>query len=706
MIFISILILIVAFALPNISKEITPIFFIRITTLTLLCAGALAFNAFYIQSIGSGIGIYSGLFQVTVLSQYIDIFILIVGGLILISWKNNKIVIDSYESSQGKEYSLIILFSLLGSLLLVSSVDLISMYLSLELQSFGLYILSTLYKELYKATSAGLKYFLLGGLSSCIILLGSGLIYTYTGLTNLESIYSLVSVSLSNNYNFTELTNISQSLGQEELSSLFSHISKYLSSEDLLIWENGFNIGLILIFVGFLFKIAAAPLHNWAPALRSGKTLLWVKLSNSGNTLKLMVPSYSRKVISGQNNYLGMVTSHKMKETEMGNRGSKSDFIKGSVKEQRVDGSWGLIKSNRTTISNNKSLRYTLMGFERNYQIKIPSKQLNKFSFSTLIKNSANNILDPWFLTGFTDAEGSFQVSFRYDQKYKTKWRISACFQIKLHVKDIALLNKIKNTLGVGTITTDSANSANYNVWSVKDLQIIVYHFVKYPLITSKLSNYLLFKQCLEIIKKREHLTEKGLLEILRLKSSLNLGLSENLKAAFPNVIEMKRPDYNFKGIPNPFWVAGFISGDGSFNLIIRPRKHPIRGLVGTVNLNFEVCLNVRDEEVIKGLFAYFKSLGVKVSNSLTVGSVKIYYPIYKKEKSVTLFLRRFPDIVNIIIPFFYKYSILGVKSLDFSDFKKVAEIVKNKGHLNAEGFEAIKKIHSTMNLRRPWSKI
>ena len=70
------------------------------------------------------------------------------------------------------------------------------MYLSIELQSFGLYVLTTLYKEKYSASSAGLKYFLLGGLSSCIILLGSGLIYNYTGLTNLESIYNLASIYL------------------------------------------------------------------------------------------------------------------------------------------------------------------------------------------------------------------------------------------------------------------------------------------------------------------------------------------------------------------------------------------------------------------------------------------------------------------------------------------------------------------------------
>nr|YP_010561538.1 hypothetical protein OSR58_mgp52 [Ganoderma flexipes]UYX56909.1 hypothetical protein [Ganoderma flexipes] len=125
----------------------------------------------------------------------------------------------------------------------------------------------------------------------------------------------------------------------------------------------------------------------------SGKTPLWLKLSNSGDTLKLMIPSYLRKIISGQNNYLGMVTSHKMNENEMGYRGSKS--ANKAVKEQRVDGSWFLAQKAR-------SLRYTLMGFERNYQVKIPSKQLNRLNYSTVTAITTN--LNPNFVSGFTDA--------------------------------------------------------------------------------------------------------------------------------------------------------------------------------------------------------------------------------------------------------------------------------------------------------------
>jgi NADH-ubiquinone oxidoreductase chain 2 len=247
MIFISILTLIVAKALPLI--HISTIHFTRVSAIIFIFSGVLTFNTFYIQSIGSGLGIYSGLLQINIINQTMEIFIYFIGSLILIAWplilnNNTKIVpnnakpqnnyisvnISNKENTQySTDYSLIVLFSTLGSSLLISSYDLISMYLSIELQSFGLYVLSTLYRDSESSTNAGLKYFLLGGLSSCLILLGSGLIYSYTGITNFESLYHLISVS--------ELNYIIQ----------------------------GLSLGLIIILIGFLFKISAAPLHNWSP---------------------------------------------------------------------------------------------------------------------------------------------------------------------------------------------------------------------------------------------------------------------------------------------------------------------------------------------------------------------------------------------------------------------------------------------------------
>ena len=85
------------------------------------------------------------------------------------------------------------------------------------------------------------------GLSSSIILLGCGIIYSYTGLTNFETIYSIISTSNSISYSALPV---------------FSDNTMSLSYDMAI---QGLSIGLILIFIGFLFKIAAAPLHNWSP---------------------------------------------------------------------------------------------------------------------------------------------------------------------------------------------------------------------------------------------------------------------------------------------------------------------------------------------------------------------------------------------------------------------------------------------------------
>jgi NADH:ubiquinone oxidoreductase subunit 2 (subunit N) len=99
------------------------------------------------------------------------------------------------EQYQIIEYPLILLFIITGAIFLVSTSDLISIFLSIELQSYGLYLLSTLYRNSELATRGGLTYFLLGGLSSCFILLGTSLLYANSGTTNLDGIYVITSLS-------------------------------------------------------------------------------------------------------------------------------------------------------------------------------------------------------------------------------------------------------------------------------------------------------------------------------------------------------------------------------------------------------------------------------------------------------------------------------------------------------------------------------
>jgi hypothetical protein len=169
-----------------------------------------------------------------------------------------------------------------------------------------------------------------------------------------------------------------------------------------------------------------------------------------------MIPSYNWKVIYGWSNYSGMVISHKMIEREMEDRGSKSKLslngyishILNFVKEQRVDGSLCLI---------NKHIRCTLMGFERNYQIKIPSNQIRTFicycktnnswlesniSLKKIseVNNFIRNKLNKWFITGFSDAESSFIILVQPRSDSNTKWRIKANFSICLNKKDRKIL--------------------------------------------------------------------------------------------------------------------------------------------------------------------------------------------------------------------------------------------------------------------------
>ena len=137
------------------------------------------------------------------------------------------------------EYPLIILFVVVGGIFLMSSNDLISIFLSIELQSYGLYILCTVYRNSEKATSAGLTYFLLGGLSSCFILLASALLYSNSGNTGFDGLYII-----NNIYN----TDI---ISKDSTETIFTSMYK----------SHYINLSLVIMSVGFLFKITAAPFH-------------------------------------------------------------------------------------------------------------------------------------------------------------------------------------------------------------------------------------------------------------------------------------------------------------------------------------------------------------------------------------------------------------------------------------------------------------
>jgi NADH-ubiquinone oxidoreductase chain 2 len=152
------------------------------------------------------------------------------------------------------EYPLITQFILIGGITLLSSNDLITIFLSIELQSYGLYIISTIYRNSESSTSAGLTYFLLGGLSSCIILLGLSFLYINSGTTSLDGLYLIHNIITSDENLLSYFLNTHE--------EMFSSISSYLPIFTLNFYQYTIQFALIILSVGFLFKISAAPFHS------------------------------------------------------------------------------------------------------------------------------------------------------------------------------------------------------------------------------------------------------------------------------------------------------------------------------------------------------------------------------------------------------------------------------------------------------------
>ena len=245
------------------------ILYSRVTITILLISALITYDNNYFLFLNKGIGIYGGLFHTTCTTSIFHIFILLISSTILLltSFYPRKVWVKQFSSldrllfskliyyqtiilnkmgEQFKiiEYSLIILFIVTGSIFLISTSDLVSIFLSIELQSYGLYLLSTIYRDSEPATSSGLMYFLLGGLSSCFILLSTSLLYANSGTTNLDSLYIITSIT---NVNKDDLTG-------------------------LLYWYKSYYIHISLLFmsVGFLFKVSAAPFHFWSPDVYDG----------------------------------------------------------------------------------------------------------------------------------------------------------------------------------------------------------------------------------------------------------------------------------------------------------------------------------------------------------------------------------------------------------------------------------------------------
>lgn len=177
--------------------------------------------------------ILNGVLIINNFTQFIKFF-LILSTIVCFAIQQKYLI---QQKMNSYEINILMLISLLGLMILVSSNHFITLYLAIELQSLSFYILTASQKKSVLSVEAGLKYFVLGSIASGFILFGSSIIYAITGSLNFHNIFLILS-----NINFLENINILISL----------------------------SYGLIFIFVGILFKIGATPFHFWLPDVYEG----------------------------------------------------------------------------------------------------------------------------------------------------------------------------------------------------------------------------------------------------------------------------------------------------------------------------------------------------------------------------------------------------------------------------------------------------
>jgi len=173
----------------------------------------------------SNLNLFNDSYKIDYFSSFMKILTMCSGIFVLITSSRYLIIFKIFQI----EYSILILCSILGMMVMISSNDLIVFYIGLELQSLALYVLASFNRDQIKSSEAGLKYFVLSALSSGLLLYGCSLIYGFSGSTNF--------ITISENINSTQF---------------------------------GLTFGIVFILVGLAFKISAVPFHMWAPDVYEG----------------------------------------------------------------------------------------------------------------------------------------------------------------------------------------------------------------------------------------------------------------------------------------------------------------------------------------------------------------------------------------------------------------------------------------------------
>lgn len=265
-----------------------------------------------------------------------------------------------------------------------------------------------------------------------------------------------------------------------------------------------------------------------------------------------------------------------------------------------------------------------------------------------------NNKDFKWFITGFTEAEGCFNINI-----YKTKagkYTAKLRFSLAIMENDTELLNQIRNFLNCGNISKPRSNGMiHYTVSKLSDINsIIIPHFKDYPLRGNKFQDFNSWCLAANIITEGRHLTSEGIIELQDLFKNMNRSRANTL-----DYLPSHCNKDSFEYIPiNGNYISGFIAGDGSIGIF----QH---------SLTFDSPNFCR----------IYLSLTQHKNNIFLINEIKSYFKVEIKTKvqtnnTIQLSIENKELFKSVIIPFFNEFPLYGVKLNNLNKIIKILSLI------------------------------
>lgn len=327
--------------------------------------------------------------------------------------------------------------------------------------------------------------------------------------------------------------------------------------------------------------------------------------------------------------------------------------------------------------------------------------KLNRRSYSTGIRTTVRDFakgdpdwqLDPWYVTGLTDGEGSFGINVL---KTETVLGFKFVLQFKVTQKadSAGILYDLQRYFGCGSVVIDNRRDGTLK-FQVQDLKSIINnvipHFDQYPLVTSKWLNYNDFKSVALMLSDGQHQTEVGVKTIQGIKMQMNKGRTYQAKWNYLNdALHLKLGTFKL----NPYWVLGFIDGEATWYVEMglrgaNTRTNPYFAVVAAL----EIAQSSHDVFVLEAIGHFFGG-GAIMNPTYDISSIDAAM----SSRAVNRIKLRKPEP---IIRFMNNHELLTRKALDYQDWKRLVDMKQAQVHLTKEGQQRMLAIKAGMNKGR-----